>query len=137
VSGEERVEDTRTLQPGDRVRVERDPLVGVVTSADDSSFTLDLSGDGSQYWSVLHDGPETKVYRLPNPLPPEPPVAAEVVSRHMDMVFRRTSEGWCSMTARSAMASCPANHDTWHDTWPDVLANWGPVRLLGDPIEAP
>ena len=126
MSAEERVEDTRILQPGDRVTAH---VVGTVQHRDSTAFYIET--DSGTFATLPHDA--TTADRHAKPLPPEPPVGAEVVSRDMDMVFRHTSEDWCSVTTCSAAMGCPANHDTWAD----VLANFGPVRLLGDPIEAP
>jgi len=133
----ERVEDTRTLQPGDRVRVEVEGVIREPRQWMSGSFLVGLEAGGVRPTGddicLPVEHPQVEVYRLPKPLPPEPPVGAEVVSRHMDMVFRRTEEDWCSVTTCSAAMGCPSNHEIWAD----VLANFGPVRLLGDPIEAP
>ena len=59
------------------------------------------------------------------PLPPEPPFGAWVLTgAAIGEVFIRGSAGWAS--------------PRWPPmTWPDLLQRHGPVRLLGDPIEAP
>ena len=121
----ERVEDTRTLQPGDRVRVVVDPMVGVVTSAGVGLFTIDISGDGSRHWSSLHNSTDIQVYRLPKPLPPEPPDGAEVLD-HQGERWRNFGAQWSCLSSDLLIRS-----------WSDLLTFRGPVRLLGDPIEAP
>ena len=121
MNGDEQVEDTRTLQPGDRVRVVLEGTVDGATSGRHLAVRLDPD------WSNIfrHNDDALRVYRLPKPLPPEPPVGAEVLDVCEDV--------WIRMD----LWRCKTSDLTDGHAWEALLRNRGPVRLLGDPIEAP
>ena len=126
MSGGERVEDTRTLQPGDRVRV---VLHGTVEAAEHPETYWRLRSDsGARLFLWQHRDSPGEVHRLPKPLPPEPPVGVEVLGTDSDgdpLIFERWEDrGW----ANGRVDPIP---------WGQLLKDYGPVRLLGDPIEAP
>lgn len=126
-----RVLDPSALVVGDRIRLE---IEGEVAEAG-PLVSLKVYDDWHPWVFATERlaAPKVRVYRLPKPLPPEPPVGAEVLGQDGEIRFRRTMDGWCSLPSCRARTDCPACHEAWRD----VLVNFGPVRLLGDPIEAP
>lgn len=128
MSGGERVEDTRTLQPGDPVRLE---VVGVVTTVGSEYLGFNEVTDGARGWAILHDLTDrsVEVYRLPKPLPPEPSPGTEVLTAEGDR-YRRDDD--LASTWRYVGGGQGDAMD-----WGTLLRTLGPLRELGDPIEAP
>lgn len=123
----ERVEDTRTLKPGDRIRVE---ITATVTASTDRYLGIDWPTDAeaNQLGALAtgHDDISLTAYRLPKPLPPEPGVDSLVVDRH-DWLWQRNPVGF--WICRNAAVD--------NRSWAELAGDRGPVRLVGDPIEAP
>lgn len=127
-----RVEDTRTLQVGDPVRV---VIESVVSSTDSTHLGVALDADvpGRAWWYLAHDvdlRPNVQVYRLPKPLPPEPPPGSEVLDAERN-IWQRDDDD----SAAYWRPVAPAEGEGL--PWDVLLSVLGPVRLLDDPIEAP
>ena len=119
--------DTTTLKDGEWVTL---TVTAKVRSRGEAGYTVeydkgDHDSDDFECIHLEHNHPAATVTRGPTPLPPEPPLGAWVLTgAAIGEVFIRGVAGWSSPRL-SPM------------TWEHLLRGYGPVRLLGDPIEAP
>lgn len=118
---------SRDLKPGDHVTVQVEGVVG--TPIFTRNWVLEYGQEG--HVVIQHDSPWVTVTRAPKPLPPEPPVGAHVLDADRD-TWKRCDGGWS--LGHGPRDDCA---DYGHRTFADLLQRHGPVRLLGDPIEAP